>query len=64
MKENQKRVESGRAGVSKTREAILGHGAKPRHRMRLHAKKFPEVNDQGGPGGPKPDEQINWAYLS
>lgn len=32
--------------------------------MRLHSKKDPEVSDQGGPGGLKPDEQINEASVS
>lgn len=64
MKEKQKRGESGRTGFSKTREAILGHRAKTRHWMRSHSKMFPEVDDQGGSGGPKPGELRNRAYLS
>lgn len=63
MEENQKKVETGRAAASKTMKAMLRHGIRPRHRMSLHSKKDPEVSDQGGSGGLKPDEQINWAYL-
>lgn len=59
MEENQKRVETGRAAAFKTMEAISGHGTRPRHGMRLHLKKDPEVSDQGGSVGPKPGKQIN-----
>lgn len=59
MEENQTRVESGRAAASKTVEAILEHGMRLRYRERLHSKKDPEVNDPGGPGDPKPEEQIS-----
>lgn len=43
-------------------ESNTGVTPKPQHKIRLHSKKDPEVNDQGE-SGPKPSEQINWEYL-
>lgn len=61
-RENGGKPKKGRVGKGSCCQengSNTGVTPKPRHGMRLHSKKDPEVNDQGESGSPKPDEEIN-----